>query len=163
MERIYISSLIECEKTIKTPPKKTMSIDQRNDFTLRNDFSCISEDEKLFDVFMRMNTVLPYLFSIGLRYRSESGIFTLCRYNGKHYHKNKIGNKESWNDFHIHELFDKQLSNGTDSSLDADITEKYATFYEALYAFLNDCHIKNWQQYFPDLESTIGQLRLDGV
>lgn len=71
MEQMLVSSLIECEKRIKTPPKKTMSLDQRNNFTFRNDFTCMSDDGKMFEVFMRMNTKLPYLFSIGLRYRSE--------------------------------------------------------------------------------------------
>lgn len=163
MDSAVVSSLIECEKSIKSPPKKAMYADQRNEYTLRNDFTCVSDDGKMFEVFMRMNIELPYLFSIGLRYRSESGTFTICRYNGKHFHKNKISNRDSWNDFHIHKLFDRQLSNGTDNSLDAETTTKYATFDEALFAFLNDCHIKNWQQYFPDLENTIGQLRLDGV
>lgn len=163
MDSSVVSSLIECEKAIKSPPKKAMYADQRNEYTLRNDFTCVSDDGKMFEVFMRMNTELPYLFSIGLRYRSESGTFTICRYNGKHFHKNKISNRDSWNDFHIHKLFDRQLSNGTDNSLDAETTIKYATFDEALFAFLNDCHIRNWQQYFPDLENTIGQLRLDGV
>ena len=163
MDSSVVSSLIECEKSIKYPPKKAMYADQRNEYTLRNDFTCVSEDGKMFEVFMRMNTKFSYLFSIGLRYRSESGTFTICRYNGKHFHKNKISNRDSWNDFHIHKLFDRQLSNGTDNSLDAETTTKYATFDEALFAFLNDCHIRNWQQYFPDLENTLGQLRLDGV
>ena len=163
MEQMLVSSLIECEKRIKTPPKKTMSLDQRNNFTFRNDFTCMSDDGKMFEVFMRMNTKLPYLFSIGLRYRSEEGIFTLCRYNGKHPHKNKIGDHDRLNDFHIHKLYDRQLANGTDSSLDATATKAYATYEEALFAFLNDCHIRDWRKYFPDLEDTIGQLRLDGV
>ena len=90
MDSSVVSSLIECEKSIKYPPKKAMYADQRNEYTLRNDFTCVSEDGKMFEVFMRMNTKFSYLFSIGLRYRSESGTFTICRYNGKHFHKNKI-------------------------------------------------------------------------
>ena len=163
MEQTLVSSLIGCEKSIKTRPKKVPTVDQRNEFTIRNDFTCVSDDGKLFEVFMRMNTHMPHLFSIGLRYRSEDGIFTLCRYNGKHPHKNKIGDCDRLNDFHIHKLYDRQLADGTDNSLDASATKAYVTFEEALFAFLNDCHIKNWQKYFPDLEEKIGQFRLDGV
>lgn len=159
----FVSSLISCEKAIKTAPRKNMYTDQKNEFTFRNDFTCISDNGETFEVFMRMNKKLPYLFSIGLRYRSVDGTFTLCRYNGKHPHRNKIANRDRLNDFHIHKLYDVQLSDGTDNSLDAETTTAYATFDEALFAFLSDCHIKNWQKYFPDLEDTIGQMRLDGV
>ena len=37
------------------------------------------------------------------------------------------------------------------------------TFEEALYAFLNDCNIQNWQEFFPDLEEQVNQYRLEGV
>ena len=163
MERTLIAALISCKKTIKTAPKKTMLPDPRSELILRNDFSCVSEDGKAFDIFMRKNVKLPYLFSIGLRYRSNDGTFTLCRYNGKHSHKNKIGNREKLNTFHIHRLYDQQLSDGTDTSLDADPTTEYATFDEALYRFLQDCHIEDWEKYFPELEESINQLRLEGV
>lgn len=163
MDTALVRSLISCNKTIKTAPKKAMAVDQRNDFTFRNDFTCVSADGEAFEVFMRMNRKFPYLFSIGLRYRSEDGTITLCRYNGKHSHRNKIANKDSFDAFHIHMLYDIQLSDGTDSCLDAKPTASYATYDEALYAFLNDCHIMNWQKYFPDLENTIGQMKLDGV
>lgn len=112
---------------------------------------------------MKMNTKFPYLFSIGLMLRSEAGTFTICRYNGKHCHRNKVADKKVFDDFYIHKLYDEQLADGTEPSLDADTTRAYASFDEALLAFLNDCHIKNWQKYFPDLENTVGQMRLEGV
>lgn len=163
MDTSFVSSLISCEKTIKTPPRKVMSVDPRNDYTLRNDFTCAAEDGKTFEVFMRMNTRLPYLFSVGLRYRSEDGIFTICRYNGKHGHRNKVSNNNSFDDYHIHKIFDEQLSNGQDSSLDAEPTAQYATFEEALYAFVHDCHIKDWEKHFPNLEEIISQVRIEGI
>lgn len=163
MDTALIDSLISCEKMIQSAPKKTMSTDPRNEFTFRNGFTCASADGKIFEVFMRMNRKLPYLFSIGLRFRSENGTFIICRYNGKHPHRNKIANKNHLDDYHIHKLYDEQLADGTDSSLDAEVTGEYATFNEALYVFLNDCRIKNWRKYFPGLEETIGQMRLDGV
>lgn len=158
-----ISSLISCEKKIKTAPRKTMSADPRNDFVFRNDFTCVSPEGIVFEVFMKMNAKFPYLFSIGLRYRAEEGAFTICRYNGKHQHRNKIANKDLFDDFHVHKLYDFQLSDGTDSSLDAEPTKAYASFDEALFTFLNDCHIKDWKKYFPDLENNIMQFRLDGI
>lgn len=163
MDRLLISSLIECEKVIKTAPRKSMSVDPKNEFTLRNDFTCVSSDGKVFEIFMRVNTKLPFLFSIGLRYRSEDRIFTLCRYNGKHEHRNKIADRNKFDAFHIHKLYDQQLSDGLDSSIDAEVTEQYATFDEALYSFLVDCHIKDWEKHFPHLEDSISQLRMDGV
>lgn len=163
MERDLISSLILCEKTIKTAPRKAMSVDPRNEFTLRNDFTCVSTDGKLFDVFMRANTKLPFIFSVGLRYRSNEGSITICRYNGKHPHRNKMANNEKLNDFHIHMLYDEQLADGSDSSIDATATKMYVTFDDALLCFLKDCHIIGWEKFFPDLEERTSQLRLDGV
>jgi len=163
MDRELILSLISCEKVVKTAPRKTMTVDPRNEFTLRNDFACVSKDGKVFEVFMKMNTKLPYLFSIGLRYRSQEGTFTICRYNGKHPHRNKIANRDKFDDFHIHRLYDIQLSDGTDSSLDAEPTKAYVSFDEALFMFLNDCHINGWEKCFSDLENKVMQTRLDGV
>ena len=163
MNQFIVDSLICCAKTIKTPPRKTMIVDQRNEFTLRNDFTCVSEDGKIFEVFIRVNTKLSYLFSIGLRYRSDYGIVTLCRYNGKHPHRNKTANRDSLNDYHIHKLFDEQLASGTDSSIDAEATQRYVTYEEALYSFLNDCHICAWKNFFPDLEEKVSQYRIEGV
>ena len=163
MDRDYVTSLISCKKTVKSAPKKSMVPDPRNDYTLRNDFTCVSSDGTVFEVFMRKNTQLPFLFSIGLLFRSEHGRFTLCRYNGKHLHKNKIADRNQLDDFHIHKIFDQQLSDGTDSSLDAEATTRYATFEEALCAFLQDCNISGWEKYFPDLAESMNQLRIEGV
>ena len=163
MESKLVDELILCPKYIKVPPKKQMSADARNNFTLRNDFSCNSSDGKVFEVFMRLNTHMPHLFSIGLRYKSDQGTFIICRYNGKHLHKNKIGDKNEFDDFHIHKIFDSQLANNTATSMDAQATRKYVTFEEALYAFLIDCNVQNWQTYFPSLEDSVNQLRLEGM
>jgi hypothetical protein len=162
-DRRLVDSLIRCKKEVKSAPKKAMSLDSRNDYTYRNDFTCTSIDGKLFEVFMRVNTKLPYLFSIGLVYHSENGNFTLCRYNGKHFHKNKIGDQTSFNDFHIHKLYDAQLSNNLENSMDAEITTAYVTFDEALQKFLNDCNIYNWQHYFPNVVFNLNQLKMEGV
>lgn len=51
MDRVLIDALISCPKRIKVPPKKQMTMDPRNNFTFRNDFTCVSEDEKTFEVF----------------------------------------------------------------------------------------------------------------
>ena len=163
MDRAFIEALISCPKRIKVPPKKQMTVDPRNNFTFRNDFTCISQDEKVFEIFLRNNTKLPFLFSIGLRYKSAQGTFLICRYNGKHPHRNKIADRTSFNDFHIHKLYDVQLSDDTAAMLDANATDRYITFEEALYAFLNDCNIEGWQEFFPNLEDRVSQLRLEGV
>ena len=163
MESQLVDELISCPKTIKTPPKKQMAVNARNEFTFRNDFSCISSDGKVFEVFMRLNTQFPHIFSIGLRYKSDQGTFTLCRYNGKHQHRNKIVDKNVFDDFHIHKLFDRQLSDNSSANMDAQTTTRYITFNEALYAFLNDCRITGWQVYFPDLENAVNQLKMEGV
>ena len=159
-----IESLVYCPKTITVKPKKNMYQDQRNNYTMRNDFSCASLDgEYRFEIFMRFNTEIPFCFSVGLSYQSEDKAIIICRYNGKHIHKNKIGDKDEFNDYHIHMLYDHQLADETSDSLDAIVTDKYITFDEALYAFLNDCQIQNWQDCFPDLENKIRQLKIGGV
>lgn len=163
MKREIVNALIHCAKTIKTAPKKTMTTDPKSEYTLRNDFSCLSEDGKQFDVFMRENAKLPYLFSIGLRYRAEEGAVILCRYNGKHPHRNKVADNSQFNNYHIHKIYDEQLSGGTDESLDADETNDYVTFDEALYCFLRDCNIREWKTYFPNLENEVNQMKIEGV
>lgn len=163
MERNIINELISCPKTVKVSPKRQMTADARNNFTLRNDFSCVSEDGKVFEVFLRCNTHMPQMFSIGLRYKSDQGTITICRYNGKHPHRNKVADKNQLDDFHIHKIYDSQLADASASSMDAEPTTRYITFDEALYAFLTDCNILNWQEYFPNLEETVNQLRWEGV
>jgi len=165
MTKEIINQLITCQKIITIKPRKDMYRDQRNNYTMRNDFSCTSTDgENKFEVFIRVNTELPTVFSIGLRYQTESGSITICRYNGRHgLHKNKIGDKNEFDDYHIHALYDHQLTDGTEASIDAVPTNDYISFDEALFAFLNDCHIDNWQEYFPNLENKINQLKLEGV
>lgn len=164
MTKQTVESLVYCPKTITVKPKKIMYQDQRSNYTMRNDFACTSLDGKYrFEVFMRFNTEIPTVFSIGLRYQSEEETIIICRYNGKHYHRNKIGDNTQFNDYHIHMLYDHQLADETSDSLDAIVTDKYITFDEALYAFLNDCKIQGWQDYFPNLESKISQIKMGGV
>lgn len=161
MNKTTIESLIYCPKIITAKPKKAMYQDQRNNYTMRNDFSCASLDNKnTFEVFMRLNTEIATCFSIGLRYNSEEGAVTICRYNGKHPHRNKIGDKNEFNSYHVHMLYDHQLTSDLSDSLDAIETNKYLTFHEALHAFLNDCQIQKWDEYFPDLEDKVSQLTL---
>lgn len=164
MEDNLVQGLIECEKIITNKPHKEMLPDRKSLFILRNDFSCVSTDgTRYFEVFLRRNIMIPHLFSIGLRYRTKEGTVILCRYNGKHEHKNKIANTNKFNDFHIHRLHDKQLSDDTANMLDAESTQRYITFDEALLAFLNDCHIQDWQSIFPNLENEINQVALEGM
>ncbi len=163
MNRDKVNSLILCKKKIISPPKKVDYSDPRNKYTLRNDFTCRSEDRKEFEVFMRHNSQLPFIFSIGLRYKSPEGAIILCRYNGKHLHKNKIGDSEKFDDFHIHKLYDVQLYENNSNQLDANPTDKYITYKAALFQFLNDCNIDNWDKYFPDLLTQADQTRIEGV
>ena len=164
MTKDTIENLIYCSKMIVDKPKKKMIQDQRNNYTMRNEFTCASLDgEHKFEVFMRYNTELPNVFSIGLKYFSEEGSIIICRYNGKHHHRNKVHDKNEFNDYHIHMLYDHQLADDTSSSIDAIETNKYITFDEALYAFLIDCKIQDWSSVFPDLENKVNQLKIGGV
>lgn len=163
MDRVIVDSLITCKKTILSAPKKSDYPDPRNSFTLRNDFTCQSDDNIEFEVFMRHNIKLAFIFSIGLKYKSQEGEFILCRYNGKHKHRNKIGDHNSFDSFHIHRLYDNQLTDNTSDELDAEVTKKYLTYDSALLAFLEDCHMDNWQKYFPNLELKVQQMKLGGV
>ena len=164
MTKDVINNLISCKKTITIKPRKVMYQDQRNNYTMRNEFSCISSDGKnRFEVFIRYNTAIPTVFSIGLKYQTESSTVIICRYNGKHYHKNKIGDNSDFDDYHIHMLYDHQLSDETEESMDAIQTNDYICFDEALFAFLNNCRIDNWKAYFPGLENKINQLKIEGV
>ena len=162
MEREYINSLIQCNKTVIVAPKKEMYIDKKSIFTLRNDFTCVSDDgTKQFEVFMRNNISIPNKFSIGLNFHSDKFNVTLCRYNGKQEHKNKYADHNKFNNFHIHKLYDNQLSGECSKIIDAEATTKYHNFTEALYHFLIDCHIVDWKKYFPDLEERVNQISFE--
>jgi len=162
MTKKTIKSLVSCSKTITDKPKKSMYQDQRNNYTMRNEFSCVSlNGNHKFEVFMRQNTELP-IFSIGLKYQQETKSITICRYNSKHRHRNKVGDQDKFENFHIHMLYDHQLADESSDSADAIETNKYITFDEALYAFLTDCQIQGWQMCFPDLETKVNQLKLGG-
>lgn len=164
MNREVIDQLISCPKVINHPPRKTMGQDPRNSYTMRNDFTCLSVDGKhQFSVFIRFNTVIPYIFSIGLKYKGEDGEMIICRYNGKHTHRNKVTDTNRLDDFHIHKLLDQQLTDGTSDSIDAEPTNRYVSFPEALCMFLCDCNVSGWELFFPDIELQATQTRLDGV
>ena len=164
MKNDIIKFLLDCPKVVTVKPKRYVYQDQRSNYTMRNEFACVSlNGEHKFEVFMRFNTELSFVFSIGLVYHSKEGDITIARYNGKHNHKNKVADHDEFSDFHIHMLYDIQLTDDTADSIDAKETDKYITYDEALFAFLNDCNIQNWQTYFPDLENKINQLKIEGV
>jgi len=159
MENI-VNKLISCKKIITKNPRKEMYEDKQSSVILRNDFECTSEDRMyVFSVFMRKSKDMESLFSIGLKVeanfssngsRTPIGI-TILRCSGSHEHTNRIKNKDTFDDFHVHILEDQQYIQGQDKPVDAETTRAYNNFNTALYHFLERCNISGHEQFFLEL------------
>jgi len=145
-----LSSLISCKKKVVKPPHKEMKI-ERGSF--RNDLSLKSEDGKWnFSVFMRKNQKFAENFIIGLRYHPQEGeSFTLLRCNGPHgNHIDLERTNSSHYVFHIHMANIDRLNDGVFSERMGTITDKYASYEEALSYFIREVGIMDADQFFPE-------------
>jgi len=147
-----IEGLITCKKQVIEPPRKEMKADRGS---LRNDIQLESLDGKIgFAVFMRINERFPENFSIGLNFipRDEPGSFCLIRYNGPHGEHDNAPIEEGHPHFgyHIHNAKAELIETGILPEKYAEITERYASYKEALFQFLKIINIQNAEQYFDN-------------
>jgi hypothetical protein len=146
-----LDELISCPKQVADPPRKEMRSErghQRNDMTLRS-----PDGERRFSVFMRVNERFPENFSVGLVYdpRDETGDLTLLRCNGPHGEHDTLPMEDPPAHFrcHIHRARADVVNAGLAPDKFAELTEKYASFPEALRHFLRLANIAGAEAYFP--------------
>ena len=99
-------------------------------------------------------------FSIGLRYETRDrslGTITLVRYNGPHGDTSRHPDGH-YAKPHIHRITASEIASGSIHPQEShrEITDRYATYEQALIVFFNDIATYDHTVYFPGL----GQGRL---
>ena len=95
-------------------------------------------------IYLRRSRENQFDFSCGLGFipKDKNQAFTLTRYNGKsHQHTNMLEKEKPFYDFHIHIATEKYQRSSYSTEHRADITNRYADFYGAFTALLNDCNV----------------------
>lgn len=154
--QLELDNLVKCKKTITTPPKKKMSLENGS---YRNNMSLISEDnQSKFSCFMRKNEDFPENFSIGLIYNptDEKGTICLVRCNGPHGEYNATLSQSPHFKHHIHMAKAENLEKGIKPEKYSEEIDAYASYEEALRYFLKHINVTNSHQ-FPELL----QLKMD--
>ncbi|HWQ53726.1 MAG TPA: hypothetical protein VN442_08575 [Bryobacteraceae bacterium] len=146
-----IDQLIACPKTVSEPPRKALKADGAH---LRNDMKLTSTlDGSEFHVFMRISADFPENFSIGLRFlpHDGSGVITLLRFNGPHGEFNDhFDPHHPHSEFHVHKATETAMAAGLKAEKWAERSQEFASFAEALAAFLRTAAVVDADLYFGD-------------
>lgn len=140
-------------------PKRILKKDPINGFKEGNrhrrcnlDLAAIHPNEGSFVVFIRQSLKYSEDYSIGLRYLTDDrskGAITLVRYNGLHgeFSRSADGHYAAP---HIHRVTPDELAKGSiaPQENDRELTDKYATFEQALVVFFSDIGVTNYDSYF---------------
>lgn len=150
-----ILGLIACPKTIvqKEPAKE-----YREENLYRRchlELQANDDDALRFTAFVRQNTEFIENYSIGLRYQtneSRLGTITLVRYNGPHGETSRDPDGH-YASPHIHRITEFELASGSAHPQERhrEVTDRYATFEQALSVFFADAGIADLQGYFPGI------------
>ena len=114
-----------------------------------------SGEAKVFEVFIRQSDSFIENFSIGLRYQTGNKtvpIITLIRYNGPHGEPNRESDGHYARP-HIHKITAEEIAAGSIQPQERyrEITDRYATYEQALAVFFIDTAISNYGNHFSDL------------
>lgn len=149
-----IKDLIACPKCIVEAPRRTMFLTEghyRNSLELRS-----IDGEHRFHVFMRKNVKFEENFTIGLEYIPGDGSGSIClfRCNGPHgEHMNEFESASHFFGYHIHIAKEEYVNSGYKSDKYAEITNRFATFQDALAYFVSECNIIDVEKYFPAIKT----------
>ncbi len=107
----------------------------------RSDLEIESQSGR-FRIMLRQNVMNALDFSaiFGYHMPSSSRVFRLRRYNGRHYHTNKI-EQETISGFHIHQATERYQAVGAKEDAYAESTERYSMLSDALNCLLEDCNL----------------------
>ena len=145
----FIKYLITCRKVVTKSPKQKF---QQTGCNMRNELELSNTDSsESFIVFLRQNTILPDHYSIGLRWKciDLAKEIILFRCNGPH-----GGNIKYPHHFkpHVHYITAKDINEkGIYRTTQAEITNDFYTFDEAMRYFFMYCGVDDAERYFPSI------------
>jgi len=139
-----IDGLISCPKVVVDPPKDKLypkGAYWRNDMTLKSE-----DGAHLFRVYMRKNMRFEENYSIGLMYSApgHKGEIRLFACNGPH---GPHINFPHHTTPHVHQADPVKLAAGLRGDREAEPTDQYFSFDEALVYFFKRCKIKDAGHY----------------
>jgi hypothetical protein len=107
-----------------------------------------------FQVFTRVLVRLPENFSIGLIHDPPDGArLLLLRYNGQHGPTAPFSRGGEWHaTCHIHRADARRVQHGLEAWGDGAPTQAWASYEQALCAFLLDVAVENWRDYYGHLD-----------
>lgn len=150
-----LSNLFVCPKQITGKhPARGYHEDNRH-WRCNLDLQSVNGTGGVFEVFIRQHVVFVENFSIGLRYQTGNrspGTITLARYNGPHGEFSRASDGH-FAQPHTHHLTAEELAAGSTEPQEKDrrVTDRYATFAQALAVFFGDAGVTNYADYFPEL------------
>ncbi len=145
-----IQDLIQLPKAIQS---KTPARGYKEESRYRRCTLSLQAVDERFTVFVRQNKEFIENFSIGLRYLSGDrtlGTITLIRFNGPHGETSRDPDGH-YAVPHIHRISLDELKSGSTEPPEKrrEMTDRYATFDQALDEFLDEIGVTNRDQYFP--------------
>ena len=147
LDNEFIQILLNSTKEIVQPPNKPKL--ERGHYRIGFELQSIDKSY-FFSAFGRYNVMFQENFSIGLIFipKDEKGVYELLRCNGQH-GEHKMFPHHTY--FHIHRASTDAIEQGLREDCGIEITDKYATFEEAVRFFVSLIHLnpEDINKYFP--------------
>jgi hypothetical protein len=144
-----IASLIVCKKVVTNAPAREFKEENRH---RRKDMELKGPAGEQFAVFIRQSLEFVEDFSIGLLYHQDGKRILLVRYNGQHDQtSDPLKVSDLHFQYHVHRATPENLNNGRFEKHSATEEATYASFDEALIAFLDDTNVNedDIARHFP--------------
>ena len=152
--------LITCEKEIVQAQGKPKL--ERGHYRISFELQSVDK-EFYFRAYGRYNAAFPENFSVGLVYnpRHEKGSYDIVRCNGPH-GEHRMHPHHVY--FHIHKITTTAIESGLKEDCFVEITDKYATFEDALRFFVKYIHLKSAdiKRHFPGKNLQTSFLDIEG-
>lgn len=148
----HIEELITCPKEVTDPPPKEMKKERGH---WKKSFELESKDgDHRFLAFIRYNDEFIENFSVGLIYnpRERRGKIHLLRCNGPHGGTREFDHHDKP---HIHKAKPEIINQELNSETYIEVTDRYASWQEALQFFIRRVNIKNAAEHFPPPQSEL--------
>lgn len=143
LTELEIKSLLEERKALPADFQRRISRRVVRMGHERADMDIIGVSGRRYCIMVRQNEMNALDFSAILGYYlpKTTSIFRLRRYNGKHYHTNRIEGI-TFRDFHIHVATERYQRIGAREDTFAEVTDRFSTLPQALRCLLLDGHFE---------------------
>ena len=155
MTDMEIQDLVVCPKAIGSKePSRGYRYEQKQR-RCNLELTATADSRMRFSIFVRQHLQYIDNFSVGLSYHSNDrslGVINLVRYNGSHGERSRHPDGH-YAKPHIHRITAEELAAGfiQPQAKQREITDRYATFEQAILAFFRDIAVANYAWYFPEL------------